>query len=102
MNNYVVFFVSILSQKGDEFISQSTARTLIAVIGLTVCLVALIKWYFSGGVCKSKARLDGKSHNGDSFPVFLYYRFTVTLILKRFSYCYIQARLQLSQVQTLE
>ena len=61
-NNYV--FVSILSCKGDNFISHSTARTLIAVTGVTVCLVVLIKWYFGGGVCKSKARLDGKIHNG--------------------------------------
>ena len=40
---------------------------------MTICVVVLIKWYFSGGVCKSKARLDGKIHNGpvDSFPVFL-------------------------------
>ena len=44
-------------------ISKSTASTLIAVIGVTVCLVVLIKWYFSGGVCKSKARLDGKIYN---------------------------------------
>jgi len=26
-----------------------------------MCLVALIKWHFGGGVCKSKARLDGKT-----------------------------------------
>ena len=51
------------SHKGDNFICKSTASTLVAVIGLTVCLVALIKWYFSGGVCKSKARLDGKVHS---------------------------------------
>ena len=44
-------------------ISESTARTLIAVVGVTICLVVLIKWYFAGGVCKSKARLDGKIHN---------------------------------------
>ena len=47
------------SRKGNNFISQSTVRTLIAVIGATICLVVL-KWYFGGGVCKSKARLDGK------------------------------------------
>jgi len=48
------------SRKGNNFISQSTVRTLIAVIGATICLVVLIKWYFGGGVCKSKARLDGR------------------------------------------
>ena len=26
--------------------------------------MVLTKWYFSGGVCKSKAQLDGKIHNG--------------------------------------
>ena len=57
-------FVSILSHEGDNVIPHSTARTLIAVTGVTICLVVLIKWYFSGGVCKSKARLDGKIHNG--------------------------------------
>ena len=51
------------SHIGDNFISKSTASTLIAVIGLTVCFVALIKWYFSGGVCKSEAQLDGKIHS---------------------------------------
>ena len=51
------------SHKGNHVISQSPARTLIAVTGVTICLVVLIKWYFGGGVCKSKARLDGKIHH---------------------------------------
>ena len=51
------------SHKGNNFIFQSSARTLIAVVGVTICLVVLIKWYFGGGVCKSKARLDGKIHH---------------------------------------
>ena len=49
--------------KGNNVILQSTASTLIAVIGVTICLLVLIKWYFGGGVCKSKARLDGKIDN---------------------------------------
>lgn len=52
------------SHKGDNLISQSTATTLIAAIGVTICLVVLVKWHCGGGVCKSKARLDGKIHNG--------------------------------------
>ena len=76
-------FVSILSHEGDNVISHSTARTLIAVIGVTICLVVLIKWYFSGGVCKSKARLDGKIHNGLIAFQFSLQRLTVTLILKK-------------------
>jgi len=44
-------------------ISKSTATTLIAVVGVTICLVVVMKWHFGGGVCKSKARLDGKIHN---------------------------------------
>jgi len=34
---------------------------MIAVVGVIISLVALIKWHFGGGVCKSKARLDGKT-----------------------------------------
>ena len=45
---------------GDVSTHQSTATSLIAVVGATICLVALLKWYCSGGVCKSKAWLDGK------------------------------------------
>ena len=46
--------------KDDTSPYQSAATNLITVIGVIICLIALIKWYFSGGVCKSKARLDGK------------------------------------------
>lgn len=42
-------------------IGQSIATKLVAYTAVTVCLVALIKWHFGGGVCKSKARLDGKT-----------------------------------------
>ena len=55
-----MFLFQFLSFKGDNFTSRSTATTLIAVTGVTICLVVLIKWYFGGGVCKSKARLDGR------------------------------------------
>ncbi|KAJ7365271.1 hypothetical protein OS493_005370 [Desmophyllum pertusum] len=53
--------ILLFNLKGDTFISQSTAMTLITVTGVTICLVAFTKWYFSGGVCTSKARLDGKT-----------------------------------------
>ena len=76
-------FVSILSHEGDNVIPHSTARTLIAVAGVTICVVVLIKWYFSGGVCKSKARLDGKIHNGLIAFQFSLQWLTVTLILKK-------------------
>ncbi|XP_027054319.1 uncharacterized protein LOC113681427, partial [Pocillopora damicornis] len=45
----------------DTLTSQSTATKLAAFTAVTVCLVGLIKWHFGGGVCKSKARLDGKT-----------------------------------------
>ena len=82
-------FVSILSFKGDNFTSRSATTTLIAVTGVTICVVVLIKWYFSGGVCRSKARLDGKIHNRlIPFKFSLQvYRFTVALILKGFYCC---------------
>ena len=55
----LMFF--FLSHQGDPLISQSTATKLVAFTAVTVCLVVLIKWHFGGGVCKSKARLDGKT-----------------------------------------
>ena len=68
MNIYTLFISLITTtnstifvfQKDDASLYQSTTTTLIAVIGVIICLVALIKWYFSGAVCKSKARLDGE------------------------------------------
>ena len=53
------------SLKGYTAVYQSTcsATTLVAVTVAIICLLALTKWYFSGGVCKSKARLDGEKIN---------------------------------------
>ena len=52
----LILFVLI----GDTSTYQSTVTTMITVSAVIVCLVALIKWYCAGGVCRSKARLDGK------------------------------------------
>ena len=57
-NYSTIFFCLINLDVSSAY--QSTATTLIAVVGAVICLVALIKWHFGGGVCKSKARLDGK------------------------------------------
>ncbi|XP_022777493.1 transmembrane protein 145-like [Stylophora pistillata] len=47
----------------DPLIGQSIATKLVAYTAVTVCLVALIKWHFGGGVCKSKARLDATNYS---------------------------------------
>ena len=54
---YKAIVIFLLFNLAGTSTYQSMAATLIAGIGVIICLVALTKWYFGGGVCKSKARL---------------------------------------------
>ena len=47
---------------GDLSSHQTTSTTfkLVAAAAIVISVLALVKLYFSGGVCRSKARLDGK------------------------------------------
>lgn len=47
--------------EGELLNAESISTRLLFVTASTVCLAVIIKWYFGGGVCRSKARLDGKS-----------------------------------------
>ena len=60
---YKAIVIFLLFNLAGTSTYQSMAATLIAGIGVIICLVALTKWYFGGGVCKSKARLDGKKND---------------------------------------
>ena len=40
--------------------TTSTTFKLVAAAAIVISVLALAKLYFSGGVCRSKARLDGK------------------------------------------
>lgn len=54
--NYV-FWIT----EGELLNSKCIATRLLVVTASTICLAVIIKWYFGGGVCRSKARLDGMS-----------------------------------------
>lgn len=54
--NYV-----FLITEGELLNSKCIATRLLVVTASTICLAVIIKWYFGGGVCRSKARLDGMS-----------------------------------------
>ena len=47
--------------QGESLDPQTIISRLLVFTAVTVCLVVLTKWYFGGGVCRSKARLDGKN-----------------------------------------
>ena len=61
VNNYIIIVVFNCYFIGGNVASQSTSVTLLAGLAACICVLALIKYYCGGGVCKSNARLDGKN-----------------------------------------
>lgn len=61
VNNYIVIYCCLCYFIGGNVAGQSTSVTLLAGLAVCICVLALIKYYCGGGVCKSNARLDGKN-----------------------------------------
>ena len=65
---------SLASGDPSSHQTSSTGFKFVAGAAIVIAVVALLKLFFGGGVCRSKARLDGKVTMSDKITMSKFYQ----------------------------